>query len=506
MGFIQVLQQRNLDYVVAEQQFRPIIPKNGLDFAKLVKRIQTENLRVYIDYDCDPDGYFSAKCLVDTFRCIGFTNYTLCRHTTKRHVLSEAYVMSVVHSNYDVVFILDSSSDDMNTIKLIADAGIICCVVDHHITSHKFSDFPDTAVVINPKIDARYSEIFYDCLSAGAITALLCAFTLQSEFTIKPPTDLYLFGAITLYSDIMNMSNAYNIAYISRFQNTQIINSPLIKLFWDDRYDHFDKSYISFKLVPRLNALFRTENFDMLFNLFFTPDQINLDQMKQQIETLYSDCKKYTQRLVESCKVTHFEDFILAIIGYDNDAFARNFTGLVANTIASEYDKPVMCLHQTTPVTWGGSVRDPFSRDLLSVFKSVCYAQGHESAFGIEVPANNIKMITSVLKGEMPSVSDSEGSVIMLDFDKHPEDMRADLRTMALFNEFGGQGLPIAMGALEIKRNFKIYRDEKKVTIYGNSERFLCFKKAVDYGDVMLVKPTLCGSTYTNMVNSVHLK
>lgn len=505
MSFLSILQQRNLDYVINEIPFKPVVPHNGVEFAKLMKRISEENLHVYVDYDCDPDGYFSAKALVDTFTLAGIKNYELCRHTIKRHTLNEAYISKLVNRRYDVVFVLDSSSNNMTLMQRLHEVGTICCVVDHHICTYNFGDYPDSSIVINPKIDAKYNEVSYDCLSAGAITALLCAYTLRTVFNVNPPIDLYLYGSVTLYSDSMDMSNAYNISYISRFQNAQFINSKLITLFFDERYDHFDKSYISFKLVPRLNALFRTENFELLYKLFFETETLDLDVVRQQIDLHYEDCRKYAQRLMNACDISVYPDFIIAIMDRNSDAFARNFTGLVANMLASEYDKPVICLHQTTPLEWGGSVRDPYSRNLLAVMNTLCYAEGHKAAFGIKMDAQNVSMLASVLAGELPEVSEAAQSVIMIDWDKHPTDMKNDLQLMATFNEFGGNSLPAAMGALSIKNNFRIYTDKKKINIYGNGEKFLCFAKTAAAGDVMLVKPTLCGSSYKNMVNSIHL-
>lgn len=507
MSFLQVLEQRGLSYVIASQQFKAIIPQGGSKFAKLIKRIVTENLSVFIDYDCDPDGYFSAKILVDTFNLLGYTQYTLCRHIMKRHSLTQAYGNSIIREHYDVVFVLDSSTNDMELITSLAEAGSICCVVDHHMCDYMFVDYPPSAIIVNPQIDAKMHPVVYNCLSAGAITALLCAYTLQSEFGIRPPQDLYLYGVITLYSDIMDLNNEYNIAYISRFQNTSLISSKLIRLFWDERYDHFDRSYISFKLIPRLNALFRTENFELLYKLFFEIEELNLADVKERINVIYADCKTFTKKLVDLCTVTLYEDFAIAVIPKSmNDTLARNFTGLVASTLSSNYGVPVMCLHQTTPDKWAGSVRDPFSRDLLSVFKNVCYAAGHRPAFGVEICPQDLDMITGTLAGELPEVSESASSIIMIDWDAHPEDFKSDLKYMALFNEFGGQGLPVAMGALKIKPNFKIYRDERKLTVYGNSEKFLVFKNTADVGDVMLIKPTSSGAAYTNMVNAIHLE
>ena len=61
MSFMSILQQRGLDYVVDDIKFQPVVPQNGKKFANLLNRIIKENLSVYVDYDCDPDGHFAAK-------------------------------------------------------------------------------------------------------------------------------------------------------------------------------------------------------------------------------------------------------------------------------------------------------------------------------------------------------------------------------------------------------------------------------------------------------------
>lgn len=504
MNFMETLVAKGYDYVLSEQQFRPIVPTNGTRFAKLLHKIRDGNLRVYVDYDCDPDGYFSALALVETFKLIGFTNYTLVKHCVKRHSLSPVEVASIANEHYDVVFVLDSSTNDLNLIQSITQSGATLCIIDHHESHFLFADHPEQAIIINPKIDSLYNKVCYDCLSAGALTALLCAFTLQTEFNIHPPTDLYLYGIITLYSDIMDLSNAYNIAYISKFQNTQMISSRLIKLFWNDKYTHFDKSYISFNLIPKLNSLFRTENFNLLYKLFFECEGLDYDAVRQQIEDHYVECKKYVDRLVATCNIDNSHGVTLAVMTNVYETYARNFTGLVANKLASEYNKPVLCLHQTTPISWGGSVRDPLGRNVRSLFRPLCYAEGHKAAFGVEVPVAELDSILFMLDDAVPTLKEAE-SVIIFDWDNNPN-YKNDIQLMAEFNEFGGQGLPMVLGALTIQPRFRIYHGENKISVYGDQQKYLCFVPTLDVGDTMLVKPTLSGSSYVNMVNTIHLK
>lgn len=505
MSFLSALQQKNLDYVLGEHEFQPIVPQNGDKFADLLVRIVKEQLDVYIDYDCDPDGYFSGLALVDTLRLVGYTKYTLVKHEHKRHVLDEAYVASLARSQHKVIFILDSSTNDMASITTLTEYGKTVCVVDHHEPKYQFGNYPAGAIVVNPCIDNTYTPVCYNCLSCGAVVSLLCAYALQTRFRIKPPQSLFLYGVVTLYSDIMDMSNAYNISFVSRYRNAQIIDSPLIRLFWDDKYDHFDKSYISFKLIPRLNALFRTESFDLLYTLFFDHSEIDYSQISKQIDMHYQECKKYTQKLLDECNLIEYPNFVLAKLKDDSGGYAQNFTGLVANNLSSRFNKAVICLYATTPVAWQGSVRDPFSRDLLSLMRPVCYAEGHSSAFGIKVDARDLDMTITTLREIMSGLKGITDTVILTNWDDR-DNLGAEMQQMAEFNEFGGQGLPMAMGAITVKPSFKIYRNERKISVYGEGQVYLCFVPTVEVGDVLLVKPALSGAGYTNFVNNVHLR
>lgn len=505
MSFLSKLEEGHLNHIIDEHIFQPIVPMNGGKFADIVEHIVKDKLKVYIDYDCDPDGYFSALCLVEIFKLLGFSDYVLARHQHKRHVLADAYVAALARESYDIIFILDSSTNAMTSISTLVDTGKTVCVVDHHICNYKFSDYPDNAIVINPLIDKSLADVGYANLSCGAVMSLLCAFTLQTKFNIKPPTDLYLYGVITLYSDIMNLNNDYNIAFISRFRNTQFINSKLVKLFWD-QYSHFDRSYISFKLIPRLNALFRTENFSLLYKVFFESDSVDYDAVRQQIDMHYLECKKYVERLLSDCSILEYDKFVVAKIKGSRESYAKNFTGLVASNLSSTYNKAILCLCEESPVMWTGSVRDPFSRDLHALMKPLCYAEGHASAFGVRIDARDLDMLIVSMCEAMSELDDISDNVILVDWDNRSEGLSAEIQQMAEYNEYGGQGLPLAMGAVTVKPSYKIYRSERKISVYGEGQKYICCVPTVEVGDTLLVKPTLSGASYTNFVNNVHLK
>lgn len=507
MSFKEKLLSKNLGHLLTEHTFRKIVPQNSAKFAATIKRIVDENIKVYIDPDCDPDGYFSAKIMQTMFDILGYSNYVIGRHTVKRHTLSMAYTASLLREGFGAVMLLDSSSNSMDIIKYISERDVICICVDHHTPDYKFSDYPESAVIVNPKIDALYvNECIYDQLSAGALCALLCDYTLQTQFHLAAPREVYLYGVITLYSDICTMNNAYNVAYVTQFQNTQIIDSPLIKLFWDFKYSHFDRNYISFNLVPKLNSLMRMEKFDLLYSLFFEENQIDFSEMSAKILAIHADCKEHTAKLINRCTVEQNDLFAVAYMPTDVVPLDRNFTGLIANHFASSLNQPVICLFPQSPMVLGGSVRDPFSRNLLSLFKTVCYAAGHDAAFGVSVNRVALPTVLTALKNAKDFFNEINDNVIMCNWNNKAvskEDLLAEMQLMANYNEFGGQGLPKAIGFITVPNNARIFRNDSYTAVYFDGFKFTCFTTAVDIGDTLLVSPTLAGSSYQLLVNNI---
>ncbi len=506
--FIAELNRRNLGYVLNNSPFRPIAPRNSDRFASLIKRIVDENLRVYIDPDCDPDGYFSARIIMGIFQKIGYTNYVVGSHEHKRHTLRVAYIASIVNQGFDVIILVDSSTNSMELIKYITDRGKTVAVIDHHTPDYTYSDYPSQCIIINPLLENNGFGIVYNQLSAGAICALVAAYTLKTQFNITNCVDLYLYGFITLYSDTCDMSNPYNIAYVTAFQNQQLLNSDIISMFMNE-YSNFDRNFCSFNLVPRLNALMRMEEFERLHTLFFETDTIeNLSQFKQDIDDIYYRCREYTNELYHSCRVEQHKNYLIAFMPDDADPRARNFTGLVANKYAEQYNQTCLCLYSSTSVDYGGSVRDPFSRDMLSVFKPLMYAAGHAPAFGIEFKKEKLGEICMLLDTMDDLFTEKQEDVIVINWDNRSsqEDVRAEMQMMAQYNEFGGQGLPKAIGVMTITRDFKIYPGPKKTSVYGNRHKFTAFLNALAEGDTMLVTPTMQGSDYQLIVNNVKYK
>ena len=69
----------------------------------------------------------------------------------------------------------------------------------------------------------------------------------------------------------------------------------------------------------------------------------------------------------------------------------KNYLGLAANKLVSQYRKPCIVLRELNPTTWTGSLRSPV--DVASQINATKFAicRGHESACGIDIKKANLK-------------------------------------------------------------------------------------------------------------------
>ena len=510
--FYEELEERNLLAYLYWNNFKKVIPIGGLQFAEKIKDIVDSGYSVYLDEDCDIDGYLSVLSLKTMFDAIGHKNYTIPLHVYKRHGVGIEVMKTMLHEGkYKYYIITDSSTNATDVFDLFLqhpEVQLIC--VDHHMSTIDRSIYKGTNVlIINPKLDSfeKGSEVLSNDLSACALISLLIDCTVKRYF-IDSYLNLkgahWIYGYITLYSDSCKFS-WYNIAYAQWVLHNHYPYPPLVEAFMTE-YNTLDRNFVSWRLAPRLNAVLRAEYFTIAYDLFYDTERVVSSGVLQKVEEIYEDSKLFVVALTNNSRIIERDNFVVGII--PNEPRARNYTGLVANALSGKYNKPVMTLMSVTSDMYEGSVRDLYSRDLLSRFKTVIEADGHLSAFGVKIKKDNLDNDLYLIDRLLENVHSDTGSegVILMDwsyYSSNDENLRSDLSLMASYNEYSGQGLPVAYAELPIKSNMRFKYGNRMTKIYWGEIELLLFDKYITVGDTAIVQPM-----YPNklVVKNVHYK
>ena len=119
MSFYSELQERNLTQILYGTTYKTVVPIGGVKFAKQIKDIVENNKSVYLDEDCDIDGYLSVLSLKSMFDAIGFTNYYIPVHVYKRHGVTVDILRPFINEHkFDYYIVTDSSINNTDVFNM----------------------------------------------------------------------------------------------------------------------------------------------------------------------------------------------------------------------------------------------------------------------------------------------------------------------------------------------------------------------------------------------------
>ena len=376
----------------------------------LIKHIsQSDDVLIQVDSDCD--GFTSAATLINYLNCLfpGFVqNHIKYRiHTGKQHGI----IPDTVPKGVKLVIAPDSSSNDYDEHKLLAEMGIDVLVIDHH-EAEQISEY---ACIINNQLCDYPTK----SLSGVGMVYKFCQYI--DELMNVDYADQFLdLVALGMIADMMDLRDFETKHLVSL--GLQHIRNPYFRGMVDKQAyslrDGITPFGIAFYIAPYVNATIRVGTQEEKLILF----ESMLDYRGyEQIPSTKRGCKGQTETRVEqACRnctniknrqtktrdssLENIERIIeeqnllsnkLLVIKLDSFAADRNLTGLIANQLMAKYQRPVLLLNKVVnedgKITWEGSGRgydkSKFDnlREFLNYSGMVMYAEGHANALGVGI-------------------------------------------------------------------------------------------------------------------------
>lgn len=490
VNFYSEIKKRGLSSILRYEKYEtPKFITTEVVRNTLIKLIK-QNAKGLIVGDYDIDGLMCALIVSSSLRKMGATYVDIYHYTKRTHNLDKLAVQQCIQGKYDYIIICDTGSNDMSSLKLLQSYGISVIVLDHHNSVHSYEDFLDRGINI---VNTTLEEQEYN-LSAGALC--YCVMDDVANSLGYDLGNIVAFATVSLFSDCMDMKSALNRAIY--YKSTEIERGDLpdcLKLFMND-YTSFNARFINYWFSPRINAMFRSEYFEPLNILFFsnTDDAAIIGKCLEIINHTYEEIRELIKKVTDIIEVKELNNFVIGDLQSADRHYSvqenklYNYTGLVANKLSERYSKPAIVLCKLD-VEYKGSVRDIFGRDYLSMFSQLCFAGGHNSAFGIKVKTLDFDDFMCALYriDNTFSMDSVKNEPIIIDY-KYPLPDSTLFEDVARFNEFAGQTIPVILlrkqyiGA--IKQVFSEYYFK-----YNWGEYTIQSNNALNFGTYILIKP-----------------
>ena len=408
---------------------------------KMLARHIANNDLIMFQVDSDCDGDTSAAALLNYLYCL-FPAYVQSKiiyrfHEGKEHGIIE----ETVPEGVKLVVAPDSSSNDYEVHKKLKERGIDVLVIDHH-EAEKVSD---NAVVINNQLCDYPTK----SLSGVGMVYKFCQY-----FDSVMDTDYadYILDLVALgmIADMMDMRDFETKHLITR--GLEDIHNPFFAgMVEKNAYQlkEITPTGVAFYVAPYVNATVRMGTQEEKRIMF----EAMLDfKAYDMVDSTKRGCKGQKERLVDQAirnctniksRQTKARDNILAtvkqIIKQNNlldhkiltvcipkEIYVeKNLTGLIANQLMAEYQRPVLVLNETEyemeifdtfgklktvliRKAWEGSARG-YEKSALTDFRKFCldreqtpwYAEGHSNAFGFGILDDVLPMFIQECDNEL---------------------------------------------------------------------------------------------------------
>ena len=455
---------------------------------------------IYGDYD--PDGLFSVLILKGAFNITNHSNFEIVPYTNRTHALDQKAIDEAIFGDYEYMIICDTGSANHSDVKAIVNKGVKVILVDHHETPYNNGDFDENVVYINSTVENRIRPDGEEKLK---VSAAALVYILVDKFLTDCRLNSHSLSAYALssmYSDSIDMASRFARGLYKRATSLDSSDLPVEIDGFLNQYKSFTRRFIEFDMIPKINAAFRSENFKSLNQVYMkkaVPHVSECMDLVEELTVLHRESVDMVQYASEIVYTEELNNFVIGNLDTVNSELdleehkLYNYTGLVANRLASKYKKSAIVLCTASDGV-KGSFRDHLGRAYLSRFQSICKAGGHGAAFGFWVDLFDVADFIERVKiiDEDFSITKAQNEPIKILSPRIPDDIC--LSDIARYNEFAGQVNPVVLLQLNRRADMPERVDKYGQFLYSWDGKFIVSQKKIPVGGEILVQPTLTKS------------
>lgn len=434
-------------------------------------------IAILVDNDCD--GICSSTIMYKFIKALDpdYDVRMYVHQKNKSHGLDGDFD---IDDDIKLLLVPDAGSNDVNEHKRLHETGVACICLDHHQVTADISTSP--AIIVNNQTSQNYTN--KGCCGAS-VTLEFCR-ALEEFYWESICDDLLDLAAVANVCDVMPITEFETRAVIN--EGLANINNKMLQQIIKAQ-DFSMKGVVSphtvgFYVGPLINAFIRMATFEerqLLIRAFcedesetflYTkrgedfPTEENIYEhvvrlMKSYKNKQDTQRKKALQPLLSKGKECGGNVALIDATGILDTAL----TGVVAIKLSESLNVPTLLLQKRDENTYGGSGRafdncpvEDF-RALVEECPYTTMAQGHNSAFGVEIPADNVQLAQGWFNKKLAGVSMEK--VYNVDFEIDAEDLETHMfQTLDQHKTLWGHNVDEPLFAI---KDLRIHSDNARI-------------------------------------------
>lgn len=476
-------------YPTEEYEYSPFEISNIKKAIQILNRIiKNPDASILVVVDSDMDGYTSGAIIMNLLKLIQKgqdIEYVL--HPGKEHGID----LKDIPDGIDLIIVPDAGTGQKEEHLKLLENGTEIIILDHHefINDFDYGEYQSNIAIVNSQIDYKNPAL------SGAGVALKFAQAYCSTYGIRFPMKLYALAACGIVADVMDISN---------LENKMIIDTGLkyikehLFLYGIIKKAHFNVEDpkpsikdIGWNIGPSINSIIRLgtmEQKHIIFKALCFPNNLILTSKRGEegLEIpLYEEAirlcdnakKRQTTAINKSISIieNNLEDDGHNSIIYidENQDLTFELSGLIANKILSQTNKPVILLRRFIDGKgvdeYRGSVRgkpvDGITnlKDLVKNITGVEMAEGHGFAFGIGIDKDMLPEFKAHLNSILDNI-DFNVNLYMVDLESRYNLLNKDIAIIMAKDNIWAHGVEKPLAVLKDipSDNFELMGNEQQ--------------------------------------------
>ena len=459
--------------------YTPAPPSNLPGLPQAVDRILTAiryKERICVWGDFDVDGQTATTILVETLRDLGAdVFYHIPVRMTESHGVKIPALQQVLEDGAQLILTCDTGIDAHEAVDFANARSVDVVITDHHELPPAL---PQARAIVNPHL---LSDDHPLASLPGVGVAYKLAEALYAHVNRAVDVVKYLdLVALGIVADVAVQTGDTRYLLqrgLARLRDTKRLGlQELIKVAKINPAQ-ITSDHIGFGLAPRLNALGRLADANVIVEFFTTTNPSQARILASELEGLNDKRRLLSDQVFAAAQVKIAQDPTLldyAVLVLEHEAWPPGVIGIVANRLIELYHRPAILISTSRDGLGRGSARSVEGCHITDALATqehlLTNFGGHAMAAGLGLPVNNIaafrRGLSRAIKAQVGEtlpqpILEIDGYLTLDDLSLGLVD---DLERLAPFGS-GNPSLILATCDLKIATNKPIGRDKQHLLV-----------------------------------------
>jgi single-stranded-DNA-specific exonuclease len=373
-------------------------PDLELSLDLLVDAIANKS-KIAICGDYDADGMTSTALLLRALSALGAdVDYAIPSRMSDGYGINRRIVEEFHAEGVKLIITVDNGISAVEAISRAVELGLQVIITDHHDLPQKL---PPAQAILNPKLIAE-SSVYRGIAGVGVayILALELAARLKQPSLSDELLELFTLGTIADLAPLTGINRRLVKQGLKLLPNSQVIGiQALIKMSGNQGGETFKPEDIGFRIGPRINAIGRIDDPQIIIDLLTTSDMsialaraIQCEQVNKQRQDMCARIEQEAIDAIENGNYNYRQNRVLVIV---QPNWHHGVIGIVASRLVERYGVPVFIGTNEDEHHIRGSARSIPEFDVFRALES-CHDLlgkygGHRAAGGFSLSTENLE-------------------------------------------------------------------------------------------------------------------